>query len=103
MRAVQEKHRSSINYLPTGARCKRQHEAQLSTSESRKSPIMMSIMIIATVMIMAMIYAVRFVGCFALILTFLPAAFCVSLAKPPRNSLNGRTFWPTLAASSVFR
>jgi len=48
-----------------------------------------------------MIYAVRFVGCFALILTFLPAAFCLSLAKPPRNSLNGRTFWPTLAASSV--
>jgi hypothetical protein len=46
---------------------------------------MMSIMIIATGMIMAMIYAVRFLGCFALILTFLPAAFWVSLAKPPRN------------------
>jgi hypothetical protein len=72
--------------------------------EAGLTPSMMtSIMIIATVMIMAMIYAVRFVGCFALILTFLPAALCVSLAKPPRNSLNGRTFWPTLAVSSVFR
>jgi hypothetical protein len=34
-----------------------------------------------------MIYAVRLAGCFALILTFLPAAFWVSLAKPPRNAL----------------
>jgi len=66
----------------------------------RKSTMMMSIMIIAIVIV---IYVVRLAGRFAIVLAFLPAAFWLSLAKPLRNSLNGRTFWPTLAASSAFR
>jgi hypothetical protein len=51
--------------------------------------MMMSIMTIALV---AMIYAVRLAGCFAIVFAFLPAAFWRSLTKRARNSLNGRTF-----------
>jgi hypothetical protein len=63
--------------------------------------MMMSIMIITTVMIMAMIYAVRLVGCFALALTFLPAAFWVSLTNPPRNL--DRQHLPLLASRVIAR